>query len=869
MSDNLHTYEIIGKDPFNIKILNETLWDIKEMIFDNLYRAQRSISGILRFDFTMDQYSKKSKTEYIYNLNTQFISNENRINYKKSSFYKKDLSLDDIITNTNIFYNTVLVFINGELYTNVYVRPIEDFTSIIFKVKSSYPTQQRSYIRDGFTYAEMDELVESKAKLTVFIVNNHNQTNYNINRFTLNNYMTLNQYKGIPIVEFQPKNSIKLINSFTTWVTYDDIHLFKYRMLSSYEDEDKVKLNIDEASILTNTYTYLKNIYLPNHMQLLEISDNFFELEIKDMPVPCENMMIFRKSGNTLFFDHETTITCYYPNIYEIHKNHDDPILIHIYYADDTKIVGTKYQNELSLYYRFTKNILEKYKDQSIPDIIKNYKPITMDYDFNDLKNDNIDHLNYKFNKLNEMIYQNGHYYSIYLDKLVGYVPTFFIDVSQIDDLGSRYRTNNRTEVTDPAGQINFKEPCYLFMFRHHSNRDKIRITIDELYTNDLYTFYDARYMYVYIPQRLVSNTSIITVEKFLDYLYDQEINITDTHTYHKINIPETQKFQVSDIFISTRSVTGEEVYMSRNDYKLYIFRDNKYEEITNNNFYNYKQVYVRFASDIDIGKSVFVHVKRINFKQVQYGNSEFFINRIINNDGRNILTFKNGQLVPKSAVSYKFNDKVAGPHRVKALLKYDPEDEYTLVYNTNKYFLVHYQEEINSNGLVDLTGKISKPLNFKWYDIYLNGLKMDESTVEFIAPYIMIIKNVNTIRNLELYEKNLDNTTWADGYPTSDISKEIFDEIINDIESDLDEIPDDMEDILDDRIVDMIGFLEEYIFNLKLINPDLKQITNIMLRHYPELFDEKKSIFMNPDKIQFPIEGSIYFQPDKGTLKL
>lgn len=868
INNNPHTYEIIGKDPFNIKILNETLWDIKEMMFDNLYTAQRSISGILRFDFTMDQYDKKSSTEYIYNLNTQFIPNESRILYKKSSFYKKQLSIEDILLNNDIFHNNILVFINGELYTNVYVQPIEDFTSIIFKVKNSYP-DERAYVRDGFTHLEMKELVESKAKLTVFIINNHNQTQYNINRYTLNNYIDLEQYRGIPIVEFQPKNNIDNDGKFLTWVNFNDTHLYKHRLLSTYQDDTMVRFNKDEISTLSNTYTYLTNIYLPNLLLTIDVTDDeYFDLPIKDMPVPCENMIIFRKSNNMLLFDHETTITCYYPNIYKINKPHNDPISIYVFYADDTKRIGSKYENELSLYYRFANNVLEKYKGNAIPDLIKNYNHITMEYDFNDLKNDNIDHLQYKFNKLNEMIYQNGNYYSIYLDKLIGYVPTFFIDVSQIDDLGSRYRTHNRYEVSDPGDHINFNEPCYLFTFRHHSNRDKIRITIDERYTNDLYAFNDSRYMYVYIPQRLVTNTSIITVEKFLDYKYDQEITIDSIEKYYKINIPEKQKIQVSDIFVTTRSVTGEEIYMNGNDYDLFIYRDGNYEKITNNDFYNYKSVFIRFINPVDIGASVHVCVKRINFKIVQRGNNTFHINQIINNDNRNILVFKNGQLVPKSAMKYIFADTPSGLHRVKALLSYDPEDEFTLVYNTNKYFLTHYQEEIDSKGIVDLTGKINKPLNFKWNDIYLNGLKLDESNIEFIAPYIMIIKNVDTLKNLEVYEKNLDNTLQVDDYQTSDINKEIFDEIFNDIESELDEIPDDMEDILEDLIIDLIGFLEEYLFDLRLINPDLNQITPRMIINYSEILDEDGNFYISPDGL-YAIESDVLLQPDSGTIRI
>jgi len=872
MSDNKHVYELIGKDQFNIKILNETLWDIKESIFNNLYDAQKSLSGMIRFDFDMANMTKFTETECSYNLNLQFITNKNRTKFKQSKFYKKLLTPDEINSNPNIFSNNIFVFINGEMYTNYRINMLENITTVSFRVFEQCPVHKpgERYIHDGFTKLEIRDLIESHSKMTVLIVKAHNISTLHSNRGTIRNYTIVPKYNGIPIVNFENSNMISETNNFTTWITYDDTQLYKYKFIKAFKNEEnKLKLNSEQVLALTNIHTDIRNIFLLNHFDTIDIpaGTKYFELPIKDMPVPIENIIIFRKSGIDVFFDHTTKVILHYPNIYELYTGHDDDMIIYIYYADDTKSIGSKYENELSLYYRFTKNVLEKYADNSIPDIIKNYKPISMTYDHDDWTNSKLDHLKYKMNKLNNMIYKNGNYYSIYLHKLIGYIPTFDIDVSEIDDLTDRYRSNNFKEIKETTERVTFNETCYLFTFRYKKG-DKINILIDSYQTNDLYTFHDNRYYYIYIPIRMINSNSRITVEKFVDYRYKQSIEIIDNISYHKVNIPEDQYIQPSDIYVTTKSLDDQNIYLSKNDYSLYAYLDGGYYQITSNDFYNYKKIYIKFINPLDIGKTVDINVNRVSFKQVVKGSNEVIIDREINNDRKNILLYRNGRLIPQKLRRYLFSDNASGPHAIRGMMKQDPNDEYTLVYNSNKYFMVHYERRINKKGIVNLTGKINKPLDFKWYDIYLNGLRLHESNIEIVAPYIFILKDVPTLTNLEIYQKNLDCLDWGDDYPTDDISSKIFDEIIDDIEDGLPDIEDTIPDLIDDIIVEIEEFFNEYLWNyIKLINPDTLQITQSMVDKYPTLFiNTDNDLFLNPDILHIT-ENNILLNPDTNTI--
>ena len=871
MSDNKHVYEIIGKDPFNIKILNETLWDIKESIFNNLYDAQKSLSNIIRFDIDMANMTKLTDFECTYNLNIQFITNRSRTAFKQSKFYKKDLSPDDINANPNIFSNNILIFINGELYTNFYVRSLENITSIVFKLFEKFPqfNIDERYVRKGFSKIEMDRFIESHTKMTVLIVKSHNTSFIHSNRGTVRNYTLVPKYNGMPLVDFENTNGISETETFTTWMTYDDERLYKYKFIKTTRNSDnRLLYDKDQIKALTNVYVDIKNIFLLDHLETIILPENteYFELPVKDMPIPIENILVFRKSGNDILFDQDIDIRLYYPNIYKINNIRSEELILYVYYADDTRTLGSKYENELQLYYRFTNNVLEVYKDNTIPDIIKNYNPISMSYDHDDLTNSKLDHLTYKINKLNSMIYQNGNYYSIYLNKLIGYVPTFHIDVSEIENLQDRYRLNNVKEVYDVSQHITFSEPCYLFTFRYTRN-GKINILVDACQTNAIHLYYDKGYCHVYIPTRLINENSLITIEKYVDYRYKQIITINDTVTYHKLNIPESQTIQMSDIYVTTKSSDNIDVYIPKEDYQIYAKINNRYTLITINDFYSYKDIYIKFTNFEIVNKTVYVNVNRISFRQYAKGTNEVIIEREINNDKKNILLYRNGRLIPQKLRKYEFSDTSSGPHKVTALMKVFPEDEYTLIYNTNKYFMVYFQRKINEKGIVNLTGKINKPLDFKWYDIYLNGLRLHESNIEIVGPYIFLLKNVPTLTNLEIYQKNLDSLNWDNDYPTDDISSKIFDEIVNDLEDKLPVIEDIIPDLIDDMLVELIEFFDEYLWStIKFINPDLNQITQIMIDKYPTLFIDDNNLMLNPDYLR-PTDGNVLMNSDTNSI--
>jgi hypothetical protein len=197
-------------------------------------------------------------------------------------------------------------------------------------------------------------------------------------------------------------------------------------------------------------------------------TEKYIQIPIQDMPIPAENVMIFENVDGKKHFSHTIKLKMYYPNIYEIVGNDENkPLTMYIFYSNENKTVTLKYNNELSLYYKFTSGILEKYKDNTIPDIIKNFKPLEIHYDIKTFQSLDYypDQLKFKINKLKEMALTESSVIKAFIYNHMKNKNEFYLDVSKID-LTTRIRTTNTNEITDPILQETFTNPRYVFILK-------------------------------------------------------------------------------------------------------------------------------------------------------------------------------------------------------------------------------------------------------------------------------------------------------------------------------------------------------------------------------------------------------------------
>ena len=84
----------------------------------------------------------------------------------------------------------------------------------------------------------------------------------------------------------------------------------------------------------------------------------------------------------------------------------------------------------------------------------------------------------------------------------------------------------------------------------------------------------------------------------------------------------------------------------------------------------------------------------------------------------------------------------------------------------------VYTQRRVPSSGYVDLTGKLNKPLNKKYYEFWMNGrLLYDEVTI--ISPTKLFLHGLKSLRNFEIIEINRDpNEYFSDNFLSVDTSE-------------------------------------------------------------------------------------------------
>lgn len=77
----------------------------------------------------------------------------------------------------------------------------------------------------------------------------------------------------------------------------------------------------------------------------------------------------------------------------------------------------------------------------------------------------------------------------------------------------------------------------------------------------------------------------------------------------------------------------------------------------------------------------------------------------------------------------------------------------------------IYVQRRIPKNGYIDLSGKINKPLNKKYFEFWVNG-KLLHDEVTIISPTKIFLHGLRSLKNLEIVEINRDpNEYFSDSF--------------------------------------------------------------------------------------------------------
>lgn len=864
-----YIFDILNNDKTNVTMMENTLLEIKNTLFNNMYNAEKSIVDIHRFDLKMDKYITRTATQCTYSIPLSLIDELSRDTFRRSEFYKKQISINDMVNNPKIFSLFLLVFINGDLYTNMQFKfkPEESITLISFDLYNDFDEFSTPYVKPGFTQVEMEEFIKNKSQMTIVALPNYQMEKYDTTKNHLNQQTMGNTNLGINIIDFTSVNNIIVDDDkYAVFFTKNDEYLYRYTYADVTNTDTTLYFNPNEVSKLTNSYTYLMFMKFRNVLDIITVSNDtpYFTIEQQEFPIPVENMIIFRKTSSGIQFDHESSIEMYYPNIYKLVKSHNDDMIIWVFYKDDTTY-GSKHTDELRLYNRYVSNVIDKYNDDTIPEIIKKYKPISTTYGIEGFKSQVKDALHYKIDTLKDLIRKDNDLYRIYLNKLISHAPEMYIDVSDIKNLQSRYRVDTSNEYN--YNVITFEEPCYVFIFNVSSENVSHILTIDSKTFVPKYTIKQNNLLYVYIPVSMVNADSMIYIKMYYDSYFTQKVTPTNTNTLIPLDVPNANDISALDMFI-----TKDGKYVDPESYEFYTLDSEGNYVLINeyNAFYHYDNFYVKVKDNSLVNTEIQINSNKINKLQTQYLNYRFqlfHVNGYIANDVNNFRLFKNGQLVPRLGYSFRFNENAGGRHIIRGLTSIHNGDIFSLSYTSDKYFLVYTEKLIDEHGIINVYGKLNKPIDLRWYHIYVNGLAITEDNIEIIAPYLFVIKNIPTRKNLEIYQVNLDHGDSVEiDTENDDISNKIYDnieEIKNNLKASLTPLSDDLPDMYDDIFKDYAGLVEDILWYwLNYINPDVQQITDTMVEYYGDILDHNNNYFMNPDDT-IDAGCNIYINPD------
>lgn len=221
-------------------------------------------------------------------------------------------------------------------------------------------------------------------------------------------------------------------------------------------------------------------------------------------------------------------------------------------------------------------------------------------------------------------------------------------------------------------------------------------------------------------------------------------------------------------------------------------------------------------------------------------------------NDRRYIRVYRNGKLVPRHLGTVKFPiDYHFGQMEVYPGVFRDIDDHIMVELMPYMMNQVCYMESIPDDKIIDLTGMIDKPFDFKWHDIYINGRKIVKKNVEIISANKIKILKSDSLRWLEIIENSRDKEYF--GYvPVYDIIDELYkidSEFADNINNTVKNLV-DTEDPVVDVPVSILDYLVQRFFdrfmkeNFGLINPDWLQIDRGTVQYYSEFMDEEDLYF-------------------------
>lgn len=247
------------------------------------------------------------------------------------------------------------------------------------------------------------------------------------------------------------------------------------------------------------------------------------------------------------------------------------------------------------------------------------------------------------------------------------------------------------------------------------------------------------------------------------------------------------------------------------------------------------------------------------------------------------VRVFRNGKLLDPDAWIFKYIPK-KGYIRISLKKACRKGDLISVDMNVYAYNLEYRLLEIPEDYVVDVNHQLDKPLSLEYYDIYLNGRKLNEMNVTILTPTKMILTNVHSRKDLQIISKDRDSEYYgldkdkgtvteldtmidSEIIPKDDLNG-FYKHIINDsnpyADGDSFDNNDDEEEYVNENVVynerdyNRWAFYFNDLSNIGWLNPDLVQFNKFRLTQlYPYIYQDyvkkpksrlRKAVTTEPD---------------------
>lgn len=848
--------------------LDKSIIDVKNNSFNYLYKSQLDMSLYRRFDFEASDFVPAHDTlgeekawisKYLLRIDKDFIPDETRKLYRTDkTVFNKVLTTDTICQRSDIFYCNIFVFINGELVTTPKVYCREEFTYIIFHIYEPLtfidPNPRFNYIKD---------LMDKGGNITIWFVPNFNHIQGRTSKTMLMNYggLPLNH----PTLISNTNNIDSNVAKYSSFVATKR-GLNTRRLVHSSTNLNEDIQEIDTRIVGTNVDIDLFSFKYLTKIVELNGDERFFKLNRENMPIPFENMMIFTKEDDgSLLYSHTMNVHMYYPNIYEIVNNDAGKDLkIFVFYRRDT-VSTLQFRDKVSLYEKLGGDLLQSYKDDTVIDPIKNYKLPTHRYNIDDYveSDENGKPLAYRQEKFREFFKNDELNLTTYLKHLIQSGGNYqFIDTSKLDmELKIRY------DDMEEGGANTFRKPCYLFIFPYIDEDEykTKKYLIDGVLTRPIRRFVSDKLEFVYFKTEDFQPNSIIDIEKFKTVEKCWDINFDSSNKFLKIKMPDEVAY-LDNLFVidaETGEFLPKEAYsVSFREYDgKYKVKHESYERLEDARLFIMSEKYLNRHLKVHIFHKAIHHIfSNSDLDKPVINGTVFSFDLVMPPDYmEHIKIYHNGRLVPKSQYHVKkYHDTYGSLFKIQYPYPIKSGDNVNCFYEPIERKLLDYKKMIDANGIVDLRTLIKKPIDFKWYEFYMNGVKLTKKTLDNLTATAFAVVNLQTVKNLEIYERNLNHDDeyildYLDKTINS-IDRDIFDWMIKFEKPMVDTIYPPIEDILDDIIREEVnsenGFefddFKNYLFD-RFIKPFENQVTSEVKTFFNTLVNADGNITLFP----------------------